>query len=77
MKTKKTLLTPLQLLRLINVLRDDKAPMQAYLVEVVDTPIKKLTMVFGDHTEDYYPNEEDLDFILNGLHVERNKEEEK
>ena len=74
MPTKTTKLTHVQIIRLMSVMHIDERIENAELVEVVGTPVSKINATFKDHEESIYPNEEDMNFILNGIKVERNKE---
>ena len=74
MATKSTELTYKQYLRLIQLYDLIDKPTMIELVEVLDTPIRKIHIVYNDHDESIYPSEEDMDFILNGIKLERNEE---
>lgn len=63
-----------QLLRLVNVIDSTNEIRNAYLCEVKDTCIKKIAINYenGDK-ESFYPMDDDLDFILNGIVLTRNQ----
>ena len=73
MPVKKTKLNGNQLTRLINVLDIKKAIKSAYICQVKDTCITKIAINYNDgDKESYYPMDDDLDFIVNGIELTRN-----
>lgn len=70
----KTKLTQNQITRLINVIDSDKPIRNAYLCSVKGTCIKKIAVNYenGDK-ESFYPMDDDLDIIINGIVLTRNK----
>lgn len=72
-KIKKTKLNSNQLTRLINVLEINKAIKSAYLCQVKNTCVTKIAINYEDgDKESYYPMDDDLDFIVNGIELTRN-----
>lgn len=73
-KINKTKLDHHQLLRLINYIDSNKEVRNAYLCVVKDTCVKKIAINYEDgDKESFYPMEDDLDYILNGIALTRNK----
>lgn len=69
----KTKLTQVQILRLINVLDIDKEIRNAYLCEVKDTCVKKIAINYANgDKESYYPDNDDINLIMNGITLTRN-----
>ena len=74
MSIKKTPLTKNQLLRLYNHCNDDGKVKCATLCEVEGTPFYRIEIEYYNMgKESIYPNKDTLDYILNGVHVERNR----
>jgi hypothetical protein len=71
---KKTKLNQDQITRLINVLDINKPIRSAYVCEVKGTAIKKVAINYenGDK-ESFYPDNEELEIIVNGITLTRNK----
>jgi len=73
-KIKKQKLDHHQLLRLINTIDTNQEIRNAYLCEVNGTCVKKIAINYenGDK-ESFYPMDDDLDYIMNGIVLTRNK----
>ena len=70
----KTPLNNEQILRLINVLEFTYGEVKtATLCEIKDTVVSMIDIEYIDgQKESFYPNSEKLEFILNGIKLERN-----
>lgn len=74
MSVKKTELVGSQITRLYNHSKDGGKIKCAYLCVIKDTNIKRIEIEFYNMgKQSIYPSEETLDYILNGVHVERRK----
>lgn len=73
-KIKKQKLDHHQLLRLINTMDSTKEIRNAYLCEITGTCAKKIAINYenGDK-ESFYPMDDDLEYIMNGIVLTRNK----
>lgn len=74
MSVKKTELVGNQILRLYNHSKDGGKIKYATLCEVEETKLKRIEIEFYNMgKQSIYPSEDTLDYILNGVHVERRK----
>ena len=74
MSVKKTPLNKNQLLRLYNHCNDNGKVKCATLCEIEETKIFRIEIEYYNMgKENFYPSEDTLDYILNGVHVERNR----
>lgn len=74
MSVKKTELVGNQITRLYNHSRDGGKIKCAHLCVIKDTNLKRIEIEFYNMgKQSIYPSEETLDYILNGVHVERRK----
>ena len=71
METIRTPLTKAQIWRLDNFAELDEYPLSVVLVEIKGTSLKKIHVKYGDHDQDIYLSEEDLDIVMNGLTITR------
>lgn len=73
-KVKKTLLTGSQINRIYNYCNDNGKFKAATLCEVEGTAVRKIEIEYYNMGKEIlYPDDSTLDYILNGVHVERNK----
>lgn len=73
MSVKKTKLNEDQTLRLINVLDINQPIRNAYLCEVNGTSVKKFAINYTNgEKESFYPMDDDINFIINGVVLTRN-----
>ena len=72
MPTKTTPLTSVQMIRLLSLYDFEEEPLSASLVEVEETPLKKISVVLPSKETSIHPSEEHMDFILNGIRLSRN-----
>ena len=71
---KKTKLTNDQLTRLYNVLDIEYPIRNAYLCEVKGTCVKKIAINYTNgKKQSFFPMDDDLDVIINGIVLTRNK----
>ena len=74
MSVKKTPLTKEQICRIYNYCNDNGKVKSATLHEVIGTKVRKIDIEYYNMgKESFYPNDDTLDFILNGIQLERNK----
>lgn len=74
MSVKKTPLTGSQINRVYNYCNDNGKFKSATLCEVEGTTVRKIDIEYYNMgKESFYPDDGTLDYILNGVHVERNK----
>ena len=68
----KTKLTNDQITRLINTLDINKPIKSAYLCQVKDTYVKKIAINYTNgEKENFYPMDDELDIIVNGIVLTR------
>ena len=71
-KEKKTKLSAKQKARLINHYDIDKVIFYAYLCKLEETQMERIEVIYmGGASEYFYPNGEDMDFIINGIQLTR------
>ena len=55
-----------------NLLDLDETPLSGEILELTETPLKKFMLHFKNSNESICLTDEDTDFVINGIKVERN-----